>query len=163
MEGSRSRIDRAAVFLINTLSILVPLALLFCFLFAARPRSLAASDTAILYTVTLPAVREEYLGGLQKDVPVLDAVSKRPIGRLVSYTVTPALTQSYSKRAGTMRLVEYPGHATVALTIQADGRATPGGYSLSGFTLFQGERVSLRLPNFVGTGTCTALNAQPLS
>ena len=154
-----NRIDRIAVFCINTLCILIPLSLLVAFLASMRLSSPTAQDTTLIYTVTLPTVREEYTGGLRKDVPVLDAVSKRQIGRVLSYTVTPAVTQSYSRRAGRMRLVNYPGHKTVTLTIRADGKAISGGYSLSGFTLFRGLHLSLRLPNFVGTGICTELHA----
>ena len=161
MNQASSRVDRIAVRLINALSILIPISLLICFLLAARPRSLAAHDIPLCYTITMPAVREEYLAGLAEDVPVMDAVSKRPIGHLISYTIEPAMTQSYSERAGRMRLVEYPGHATVRLTICAEGRAVAGGYSLAGFTLFRGKQISLRLPNFVGTGTCTVLEQTP--
>ena len=154
-----TRIDRIAVFFIDALCILIPLSLLVAFLASMRLSSPAAQDTTLIYTVTLPTVREEYTGGLREDVPVLDAVSKRQIGRVISYTVTPAVTQSYSRRDGVMRLVEYPGHKAVTLTIRADGKSMPGGYLLSGFTLFRGLHLSLRLPNFVGTGVCTELHA----
>ena len=163
MEPTQTRTDRAVILLINLLSILLPLALLLGFLWAAQPRALQRNDTALLYTVTLPAVREEYRAGLQADVPVLDAVSKRPIGHLLTYTVEPATTQGYHQRAGRMRLVEYPGHKRVTMTIRAQGKRMAGGYSLAGFTLYQGEGISLRLPNFVGSGSCTGLQAQALS
>ena len=163
MKASLSRTDRTAVLWINILCVLLPLALLLGFLYAARPRSTAGSDTDLLYTVTLSPVRREHVGGIAANTPVLDAVSKREIGLLVDYTITQAMTQSYSRRAGRLRMVEYPGYVTVQLTVRARGKAQPGGYSLAGFSLCRGTRVSLRLPNFVGTGVCTALHATPIS
>jgi hypothetical protein len=157
MKQRFSRTDRLAIFFIDALCILIPLALLACLLLAAKPRQLHKNEEELLYTVTLSAVREEYIHGIQTGTPVLDAVSKRPIGELIGCEITPATTQSFSKRAGCMRRVAYPGFRTVTMTIRTRGAATPGGYSLGGFTLYRGERISLRLPNFVGTGVCTAL------
>lgn len=159
MKKSLSRTDRLAVFFIDALCMLLPLTLLVCLLFAARPKGWEKHETALVYTVTLSAVREEYVHGICPNAPVLDAVSKRPIGELIAYEITPATTQSYSKKANCMRLVDYPGYKTVTMTIRAEGKAQPGGYSLGGFSLYRGERISLRLPNFVGTGICTALEA----
>ena len=158
MKQTLSRTDRLVVFFMDTLCILIPLSLLICLLLAAKPRQLDPGKTELLYTVTLSAVREEYLHGIQIGAPVLDAVSKRPIGELIDCEITQATTQSYSKRAGCMRRVAYPGFQTVTMTIRARGAAMPGGYSLGGFTLYRGERISLRLPDFVGTGVCTALD-----
>lgn len=162
MDKRISPIDRILVFCINVLCLLLPLALLVCLLLLTGPKGLRQNnDTPLLYTVTLPAVRQEHIGGICLPAPVTDAVSKRPIGELVGCEITPAMTQSYSSRAGRMRLVEYPGYKTVTLTIRASGRAGAGGYSLAGYTLYRGAQVSLRLPNFVGTGVCTALQAVP--
>ncbi|MBQ8351668.1 MAG: DUF4330 family protein [Clostridia bacterium] len=160
MKKTLSRTDRLAVFCIDIVCVLLPLALLVCFFFAARPRLGRQNNTPLLYTVTLSAVRDEYVHGISLQAPVLDAVSKRPIGELVSCEIRPAVTQSYSKRAGCMKPVAYPGYQTVTMTIRAEGVSVSGGYSLGGFTLYRGERISLRLPNFVGTGVCTSLQVE---
>lgn len=162
MDKQLSPIDRIAVFCINALCLLLPLALFFGLFLLIGPAGLRRNeDTPLLYTVTLPAVRQEHIGGICLPATVTDAVSKRQIGELVGCEVAPAMTQSYSNRAGHMRLVEYPGHKTVTLTIRASGRAGAGGYSLGGYTLYRGAQVSLRLPNFVGTGVCTVLKPLP--
>ena len=80
MKQRFSRTDRLAIFFIDALCILIPLALLACLLLAAKPRQLHKNEEELLYTVTLSAVREEYIHGIQTGTPVLDAVSKRPIG-----------------------------------------------------------------------------------
>lgn len=161
MNKSLSRADRIAIRLIDVACILVSLLLLACLFYAGRPKRADSQDSLLLYTVTLPAVREEYVHGISHGSPVLDAVSKRQIGELVDYRITPAYTQSYSSRTNSMRLVAYPGYKTVTMTIRTRGTAQKGGYSLSGFLLYRGERISLRLPTLVGTGICTDLQVTP--
>ncbi len=156
MEKPLSRLDRIAVFCINALSLLLPLCLLIFLLLVARPKTEEVHE--LLYTVTLPAVRAEYTDGMATGGErVLDAVTKRPIGQLQSLTVTQALTEHYSQQTQEMRLLALPGHRTVRLTVRARGHAVAGGYSIGGYTLYRGAPLSLRLPRFVGTGTCTDL------
>jgi hypothetical protein len=162
MKKSLSRTDRIAVRIMDATCILLALLLLACLLYAAWPRRNDRHSSTLLYTVTLPAVREEYVGGITPSSPVLDAVSKRPIGELIDYRIAPAYTQSYSSRQKSMRLVAYPGYKTVTMTIRARGTAKRGGYSLSGFSLYRGAHMNLRLPNFVGTGICTDLQVTPM-
>lgn len=163
MEKKQTRLDRVAVACINTLILLVA-ALLFCgLLYAAKPRNLWQNDTALTYTVKLTAVRAEYTGDIHVGDTVLDAIGKREIGRVTAFSITPAMTETYSRRENRMRMVEYPGRVTVTLTIAAEARGAEGGYTIAGFPLHRGRKTPLRLPNFVGTGVCTKWEATPLS
>ncbi len=158
MAKSKTRTDRVAVVIINTLTVLFLLALVCLFFYAARPRHLLGHDTSLSYTVTLNTVRAEYTTDIHVGDRVLDAVGKREIGRVESYKITPAVTETYSRRRNCLRAVEYPDHVTLTLTVRADARREGNEYTLSGFRLFGGKSIPLRLPNFVGTGVCTAIS-----
>lgn len=162
MDNKPSRVDRIAVACINTTIILIG-ALLFCgLIYAAKPRNLWKNDTALTYTIKLTAVRAEYTGDIHTGDRVLDAVGKREIGEVVDFTITPAMTETYSRNEKRMRMVEYPGRVDVVLTVRCAARETAGSYSISGFTLTGGKKIPLRLPNFVGTGVCMQLQSEPL-
>ena len=162
MEKNPSRTDRVAVACINTLMILIG-ALLFCgLIYAAKPRNLWKNDTTLTYTVKLTAIRAEYTGDIHIGDRVLDAVGKREIGEVVDFSITPAMTETYSRKENRMRMVEYPGRVDVVLTVRCAAREAANGYSIAGFTLTGGKRVSLRLPNFVGTGVCMQFVSNPL-
>ena len=163
MTQRKTRFDRMAVAFFDFLFILILLFLCVAFFFFARPRELAGNDTDLLYTVRFPCLRAEYATDIHTGDSVLDAVGKRQIGEVVSYSVTPALTETYDRTSGKMRRAAYPGRVTLTLSIRAKARQEEQGWSLSGLKLLRGTHLPLRLPNFSGVGTCTATEAHPLN
>lgn len=152
-----SRTDRAAVAVLDGFFLLVILLLCSALLVFSRPRIPASLDS-LTYTVRFPHLREEYVTEIHEGDAVLDAVGKRSIGRVVSYTVEPALGNSYDKRSGTLRRTPYPGYVTLTLLVRASGTLLPTGEaSLSGLALMRGRQLSLRLPNFAGRGTVSEI------
>lgn len=147
--------DRLMPILMDCLILLLVLALLVTFLLFLRPRAGLLPDTDLLYTVRFPLVRAEYTEDIHTGNAVMDAVGKRQIGEVVSFSVSPAVTETYDRTTGKIRPELYPGYVTLVLRIRAKARHTEEGFSLSGLTLHRGTSLPLRLPNFVGTGTCT--------
>ncbi|MBQ8173846.1 MAG: DUF4330 family protein [Clostridia bacterium] len=157
MANKQSRVDRIAVTCINAFFVFLFIALACVLFYAAKPRGILRPDTTLTYTVTFKTIRTEYTADIHEGDTVLDAVGKREIGRVVSYTVAPAMTETYSRRENRLRTVQYPEHVTLTLTVHANANREGVGYSISGFSLIGGKKIPLRLPNFVGTGVCTAI------
>ncbi len=148
-----SRRERRMLATLDFFLIAVPLALLVLFLLALSLRN--RPDTALTYTLHLYPIREEYAGNVAVGDSLLDAVGKREIGRVVGLSVSPAMTDSYDREAKKMRRVAYPGYASVTLTVEAQGRATSGGYHIGPFLLYRGEKMHVRLPHLTASGFCT--------
>lgn len=157
MPKTQSRSDRVAVALLDIFFFLLILLLCAAFLVFARPRTPVLTEE-LNYAVRFSRLRAEYTTEIREGDAVLDAVGKRSIGRVVSYTVEPAYGNSYDRRSGKIRRAPYPGYVTLTLVIRASGAPQPTGeVSLSGLALMRGRQLPLRLPNFVGTGVVTDL------
>lgn len=147
-----TRTDRVAVAVFDSLFFLFLLLLCAVFLLLAAPRT-SASYEELTYTVRFPRLREAYVAEIKEGDAVLDAVGKRSIGRVVSYTVEPAYGDSYDIGKKMLRRAPYPGYVALTLVIRASGQLQPTGeVSLSGLSLMRGRQIPLRLPNFSGTG-----------
>ena len=160
MKANKGTLDRVAVACLNAIILLSVFLLLAAFLYAIKPNALFRPDSELTYTVCLSMVREEYTQDLHEGDRVLDAVRKTDIGTLLTYNLSPALTETYSKNENRMRMSEYPNRVTLTLTVRAPARHTDRGYSVAGRTLAVGQKLALRLPNFVGEGVVTAIEAK---
>ena len=157
MKETKSRTDRAAVAVFDIFTVLILLLLCSAFLVALRPRTAQTSDTEIVYTVRFPRLREEYVAEIHEGDAVLDAVGKRSIGRVVSYTVEPAYGKSYDAASKTVKSAVYPGYVTLTLAVRAFADVSgEGAPSVLGLSLLSGSKLALRLPNFAGTGVIAA-------
>lgn len=157
MANKQSRVDRIAVTCINAFFLILFSALFCLLLWAAKPRSLSSPDTTLSYTLTVRGVRTEYVTDIHEGDTVLDAVGKRTIGQVSAYSVTPALTETYSRKDNCLRLVDHPARVDLTLTVLAKAKREGAAYMIEGFSLIGGKSIPLRLPNFVGTGVCTAI------
>lgn len=157
MKQKSSTLDRVAVACLNAFLLLAVLLLLAVFLYAAKPRMLFRSNAEITYSVRFTMVREEYTHDLHEGDHALDAVRKTGIGTVTAYELSPALTETYSQKENRMRMTEYPHHVTLTLAIRTPARLTERGYTVAGTPLSIGQKIAVRLPNFVGEGIVTAI------
>ncbi len=159
MKTKKSAFDRIAVACLNAFILLFVFLLLAAFLYAVKPKALFRPNSELTYTLRFTMVREEYTRDLRDGDRVLDAVRKNNIGSVVAYDLSPALTETYSRKENRMRMVEYPHRVTLTLTVRAPARHTERGYTVAGIPFAIGQKISVRLPNFVGEGVVTAIEA----
>ena len=157
MKTKKSTLDRVAVACLNVLILLFVFLLLVAFLYAVKPKSLFRPNSEVTYTLRFTMVREEYTRDLHEGDRVMDAVRKNGIGHVVAYDLSPARTETYSRRENRMRMVEYPHRVTLTLTVRAPARLTEMGYTVAGIPLTVGKKIPVRLPNFVGEGIVSAI------
>ena len=157
MKSKKSMLDRFAVACLNAIIFLLVFLLLGAFLYAVKPETFFRAHDELTYSVRFTIEREEFTRVLHEGDRVLDAVRKNDIGTVVAYDLSPALTETYSQKENRMRMVEYPQRVTLTLTIRAPARHTEKGYSVAGRRLAVGQKLALRLPNFVGEGTVAAI------
>ena len=111
---------------------------------------------SIEYVVEFRTVRNEFTGNFAIDEEVVDSVAKYHLGRVIDYSVSPAMYVGNDFSAGAAVISEYPEHSNIKLTVAAqatvgaDGRYIVGG----GYDVSVGTAMHIRLPNYTGSGYC---------
>ena len=141
---------------IDILTVICLVFLLVLFLYLLRPAGWFTPKEPLFCTVRFDMVREAYVTDIHRGDTVIDAAGKRTLGVVEDFTVTPAMTETYSRRTGALAMTPYPGRVTLTLRLKASARRE-GTIEIDGLSLYRGARLALRLPNFVASGTCTDL------
>ncbi len=116
------------------------------------------SSAEIEYTVELSKVRDEFRGEsfIKNGDGVTDSVTLYAIGEVSDVAYSDYMNKGYAAD-GSIVYSKYPNHMTVTVTIRAKADLSDGTYSIGGYTMAVGKKVSLRVPNFTGEGYCTAI------
>lgn len=114
-------------------------------------------EVSIQYTVELSDLDEAFLDKIQENHCVVDSVSKSDIGTVAAVDYNNKYTELQCVD-GAGVLVKYPNRYNVIVTISVTADYIEGeGYSVNGFRLAVGEKMSLRFPDYAGEGYCIGL------
>ena len=130
--------------------------LLFAFL-CSQPLQISASETTVFYQVQLKKLHPDVLSSLVTGARLTDSVSKSPVGKIESISVTPHMTETYSSSHDRMTQVPHPFFRDVTLTVRTACIPKKNGYQIGAFTLFSGASLHFFTPLFTGIGECTAI------
>lgn len=130
--------------------------LLFAFL-CNQPLQISASKTTVFYQVQLKKLHPDVLSSLIAGAPLTDSISKSPVGKIESVSVTPHMTETYSSSHDRMTQAPHPFFRDVTLTVRALCTPKKNGYGIGSFTLFSGASLHFFTPLFTGVGECTAI------
>ena len=111
----------------------------------------------IEYTVTLSPVREEYINLIKVGDKVVNTTVMEYCGEVVTVTNSDYYYVGINSETGESVSTQYPGMKTIVVKIRATAIKTSYGYSVDGFDIVIGENVSIRVPDFTGTGKCTSV------
>ena len=141
----------------TTLSMLLVLILCLLPLCPLHAGASEGTQTEIVYLLRLSRLDPALLPAIRTDAPLIDRVSKYPIGDVVSVKQSPHMQETYSREDDALRLVPHPYLLDVTLTVKAQG--TPSGtyYKIGGYRLARGTTVSFTTPTFTGVGECISL------
>ncbi len=114
-------------------------------------------NVKIEYTVTLSPVREEYINLVKVGDKVINTAVMENCGEVVSVTNSDYYYVGVNSETGESVSTPYPGMKTIVIKIRATATKTAYGYSVNGFDIVIGENVSIRVPDFTGTGKCTSV------
>ena len=115
-------------------------------------------NVKIEYTVTLSPVREEYMNLVKVGDKVLNTAIMENCGEVISVSNSDYYYTGVNSDTGESVSTLYPGMKTIVIKIRATATKTAYGYSVNGFDLVIGEDVSIRVPDFTGTGKCTSVS-----
>ncbi len=155
-------------FLITLIILLVIALLAYIFVFSANaPRS--SNTTKIRFVLEVRDVRDvendpndklldNALDNLNQTL--VEGTKKYSLGTVVSIDYVPATIASHNPKTGEFMDVPFENHWHVRYTVEADAirDEKTGRYSVNGYEILVGSLVYMRLPNFMGTSYCTALN-----
>ncbi len=114
-------------------------------------------NVKIEYTVTLSPVREEYINLVKVGDRVINTAVMEHCGEVVTVTNSDYYYIGVNSETGESVSTLYPGMKTMVIKIRATATKTAYGYSVNGFDIVIGENVSIRVPDFTGTGKCTSV------
>ncbi len=114
--------------------------------------------TDVEYKIELRMVREELKGKINIGDKVIDASKLYTIGEVTDVKYTNYVYTGVNREQGTLVYSDYPGHINITVTISASADISSGNYMINGvYKLSVGTYVSIRVPNFTGSGYCISI------
>lgn len=142
-------------------AVILAAAVLLVYIFSSSSVSLfgGKSSVDIIYTVELRKIREEFRSEdlIKVGDSVTDSVTLYAIGEVVEEAVYEPFMYKGVDSEGKVKTEKYPDFMNITLTIRASADTSEGIYSIGGYSMAVGKKVSLRVPNFTGEGYCTSI------
>lgn len=146
---------------IDVLLIVIAFASITSLVFFLRDRKIVTggkTDTVeIVYHVKFSALREDFRNLVEIGDTVIDAIRIEKIGEVTNVSYAEGTYTGTDKETGKPVVSSFPGRVSMVLTIRAEAVRTPTGYVVNGRELIIGEDLSLRVPDFTGSGTCLSV------
>ncbi len=111
----------------------------------------------IVYKVEVPAMREEFRNLVAIGDSVVDTVTMNAIGEVTDVSYAPYLYVGTDRTTGLKITTSYPGKISMTMTIKVLATITDTGYTVGGQPLILGKTISLRVPDWAGSGQCVSI------
>lgn len=133
-------------------------ATVFFFTNADITSSKSDKKVTIEYTIEFNPLREEFRNLLEIGDGVTASTTMKNVGEIINVVYSDHLYYGTNNENGQTVTSTYPGKLNMTLTVRAEAVKTQTGYSVNGYELFIGDDITIRTPDFTGTGKCTAIN-----
>ena len=109
------------------------------------------------YTVEISNVDVDYVDMVKENDAVMDSVSKKALGTVIAVDCDTQYSElQYDEQNQVGILATHPDRYNMLITITAECTYEEGvGYMVNDQRIAVGEKIALRLPDFVGEGYCT--------
>ena len=114
-------------------------------------------EREIQYTVLLANVKSRFKSNIQVGDSVTDTVKLMPIGEVTDVKTVQSTVQIEDYEAGRIVTANVPDTYDISVTVTATATVSGGYYMIGGYQINVGTLVSLRVPNYTGSGYCTAV------
>ncbi len=111
----------------------------------------------IEYTVVISPVREEFINLVKIGDSVINTAVLENVGEVVTVTNSDYIYEGVDPATGGKVETPYPGMKTMVIKIRTEATKTEYGYTVSGCDIIIGEEMTLRVPDFTGSGVCTSV------
>ena len=115
------------------------------------------TEREIQYTVLLTNVKSRFKGNIQAGDSVTDTVKLMPIGEVTDVKTVQTTVQIEDYQEGRLVTATLPDTYDISVTVTATATVSDGYYMIGGYQINVGTLVSLRVPNYTGSGYCTAV------
>ncbi len=78
-------------------------------------------------------------------------------GEIINVVYYDHLYYGKNNDTGETVTTKYPGKINMVLTVRTEAVKTDTGYSINGYELLIDGKVTIRTPDFTGTGVCTSI------
>lgn len=132
-------------------------ATVFFFTNADITSSKSDKKVTIEYTIEFNPLREEFRNLLEIGDGVTASTTMKAVGEIINVVYSDHLYYGTNNENGQTVTSIYPGKINMQLTVRAEAVKTQTGYSVNGYDLFIGDEITIRTPDFTGTGICASI------
>ena len=115
------------------------------------------TEREIQYTVLLTNVKSRFRNNIQIGDSVTDTVKLMPIGEVTDIKAVQSTVQLEDYGEGRVVNAAIPDTYDITVTVTAKATLTGGYYMIGGYQINVGTLVSLRVPDYTGSGYCTTI------
>lgn len=115
------------------------------------------AEREIQYTVLLTNVKSRFRNNIQIGDSVTDTVKLMPIGEVTDIKAAQSTVQLEDYSEGRVVTAAIPDTYDITVTVTATATLSGGFYMIGGYQINVGTLVSLRVPDYTGTGYCTSI------
>lgn len=109
------------------------------------------------YTLEFSPTREEYRNLLEIGDAITETSTMKDAGEIVNVVYYDHLYYGTNDETGEKVTTKYPGKINMVLTVRTEAVQTETGYSINGYELLIDGKITIRTPDFTGTGVCTSI------
>ena len=135
--------------------ILVAAVLLVYIFMSGRIESFGNKTITIEYEVLITRVREEFRGNVNVGDKVVDSVKLMEIGEVTNVRYDDSQFIISELASTEIYYPTIPEHLDMTVNMRAEATVSNGLYMINGYHVAVGELVSIRVPNYTGSGYCT--------
>ena len=138
------------------LTVILVAAVLLAYIFmSGRIESFGNKTITIEYEVLITRVREEFRGNVNVGDKVVDSVKLMEIGEVTNVRYDDSQYIISELASTEIYYPVYPEHLDMTVSMRAEATVSSGLYMINGYHVAVGELVSIRVPNYTGSGYCT--------
>lgn len=108
------------------------------------------------YTVKLSGVMKDFENNIKIGDIVTETESLSEIGKVVDVKTSPSIYIGSDQNGKTVTS-DNPLFIDIVITVEAEATLPDGIFTVNGYRITAGKDISLRVPDFIGKGTCTGI------
>ncbi len=161
MNGTKNEKPRISFNFIDVLLILTAFAAALVLVFFIKNRqvvmSVAPNTAQIEYKLEFSPMREDFKNFVKIGDTVVSSDNGSVLGEVADVSYSKCIYTGYDSTTGKPVETQYPAMITMTVTVRSSAAEKSTGYIIGGNELILGKDISVRVPDFTGSGRLISL------
>ena len=110
------------------------------------------------YTIEFQQTRDEFRNLLEIGDSIKEQSTLKDTGEIINVVYYDHIYTGTNKDTGASVTSKVPGKMNMTVTVRAEAVKTSSGYMINGYELIIGNSITIRTPDFTGSGICTSVS-----